>query len=53
MKKILFTDLNPEQQANLQKILDMNRLKPTKTQKVKTEFTKHELEQNYKRYLRY
>ena len=47
-----FTDLTPEQQANLQKILDRNKPK-RKSRKVKTSFTKHELERNYKRYLKY
>ena len=47
-----FTDLTPEQQEKLQRILDRNKPK-TKSRKVKTEFTKFELEKNYKRYLKY
>jgi hypothetical protein len=47
-----FTDLTPEQQEKLQRILDRNKPK-TKKRKVKTEFTKHELERNYLKYLRY
>ena len=52
MKKIRFKDLTPEEQLNLQKILDRN--SPNKKKgKVKTSFTKHELERNYLKYLRY
>jgi len=52
MKKIRFKDLTPEEQLKLQRILDRNKPK-TKSRKVKTEFTKHELERNYLKYLRY
>jgi len=52
MKKMRFTDLTPEEQLNIQKILDRNSPKKKKG-KVKTEFTKHELERNYLKYLRY
>ena len=47
-----FTDLNPEQQANLQKILDRNKPK-RKLRKVKIDFTKHTLEKDYLKYLKY
>ena len=47
-----FTDLNPEQQANLQKILDRNKPK-RKSSKVKIDFTKHTLEKDYLKYLKY
>jgi len=46
-----FIDLTPEQQAKLQKILDRN--KPAKTRKVKIDFTKHILEKDYLKYLKY
>jgi hypothetical protein len=47
-----FTDLTPEQQANLQKILDRNKPK-RKSRKVKIDFTKHTLEKDYLKYLKY
>jgi hypothetical protein len=47
-----FTDLTPEQQANLQRILDRNKPK-TKSRKVKIDFTKHTLEKDYLKYLKY
>jgi hypothetical protein len=47
-----FTDLSPEQQEKLQKILDRNKPK-TKTRKVKIDFTKHTLEKDYLKYLKY
>ena len=47
-----FTDLTPEQQEKLKKILERNSPKKKKG-KVKTSFTKHELERNYLKYLRY
>jgi hypothetical protein len=53
MQTTRFKDLPLQQQLKLQKVLDRNRPKPTKIRKVKTDFTKHELEQNFKKYLRY
>lgn len=47
-----FIDLTPEQQAKLQKILDRNKPK-RKCRKVKIDFTKHILEKDYLKYLRY
>jgi hypothetical protein len=52
MKKIRFTDLSREQQALLQKVLDRNKPK-TKSRKVKIDFTKHTLEKDYLKYLKY
>jgi hypothetical protein len=47
-----FTDLTPEQQEKLQRILDRNKPK-TKSRKVKIDFTKHTLEKDYLKYLKY
>ena len=53
-KTIRFDDLPMEAKERLQAILDRNRYKPkTRTKKVKTNFTKTELETNFRNYLRY
>jgi len=49
-----FKDLPLEAQNRLKAILDRNRYKPkTRTKKVKTNFTKTELETNFRNYLLY
>lgn len=45
-----FSDLSLEQRAKLLKVLDRNRCRKYK---VKTTFTKHELETNILKYLKY